>query len=178
MGAAVDALNLRRLDLDSPDQLDRLQRVIDRAPDYSIRISGHPPERFDPNGTALPEGKTADDRYLYGVYLGDEMIGCVDLLRGYPDEKTAMLGLLLLSEQHQRRGFGARTYREVERIISGWPEISLIRAAIIASNDIVIPFWKKMGLVDTGIRKPYREGAIASEYMIFEKALETSKPRR
>jgi GNAT superfamily N-acetyltransferase len=99
------------------------------------------------------------------------MIGCVDLLRGYPDQKTAYLGLVLLAESHQHRGLGAQAFGEVERIVSSWREISAIRGAVVASNSIVIPFWEKMGFFDTGIRSHWRTDKVGSESLLFEKKL-------
>ncbi len=46
-----------------------------------------------------------------------------------------------------------------------------MRIAIVATNDIVIPFWRKMGFVDTGIRARYLSGQIVSETIVMEKRL-------
>ena len=37
------------------------------------------------------------------------MIGCSDVIRAYPDDDCMWIGLLLLSEAHQRRGYGKAT---------------------------------------------------------------------
>lgn len=58
------------------------------------------------------------------------MIGCADLLRGYPDEKTAYLGLVLISEQYQKRGLCVPALMELERVGLSWPEISAVRGSV------------------------------------------------
>jgi GNAT superfamily N-acetyltransferase len=151
--------------------MEALQCVFMADPDYCGRVIGHIPGLDEMGGTELPAGKTEDHRYLFGVYLKAEMIGCADLLRGYPDEKTALLGLLLLSEKHHGRGRGAQAYYELEKVAQRWPEISVIRGAVIATNDLVIPFWRKLGFLDTGVRKPYRSGEVISEATVLEKRL-------
>jgi RimJ/RimL family protein N-acetyltransferase len=99
------------------------------------------------------------------------MIGCADLLRGYPNDKTAFLGLLLISEAYQNKGLGVRACAEIEKIVLTWPEISVIRGSVVQSNDVVVSFWERMGAVDTGLRRPYSVGDVASESTIFEKKL-------
>jgi len=39
------------------------------------------------------------------------------------------------------------------------------------TNSHVEKFWTKMGFKETGERKPYTQGKIVSEYILFEKAL-------
>ena len=41
-------------------------------------------------------GKSYDDKFVFGIYCGADMVGCADLIRGYPDADTAWLGLLLV----------------------------------------------------------------------------------
>jgi len=153
------------------EQMVALQRLFAAAPDYCKRVIGHIPGVDEMRGLALPPGKTPKDDYFFGIYLRAQMIGCADLLRGYPDEKTAFLGLLLISEPYQNKGLGVRACAELEKIALTWPEISVIRGSVVQSNDIVVSFWKRMGAVDTGIRRPYIVGDLATESIIFEKKL-------
>lgn len=157
----------------SPSQMADLQRIFEEAPDYSMRIMGHPPGQAEAQSTytILPPDKDYKDKFVYSVYLGNKMIGCVDLVRGNPDSTTAMLGLLLLSEKYQSQGYGCATYEVLESSILNWPEIKTVRIGVVATNSIVIPFWKKMGFMDTGIRKPYRYDQLESEHWIFEKTI-------
>ena len=160
------------------EQMIALQRLFAAAPDYCKRVIGHVPDVDEMRAAALPSGKTPQDDYFFGIYLNAQMIGCADVLRGYPDEKTAFLGLLLISEPYQNTGFGARACAELEKIALSWPEISVIRGSVVQSNDIVIPFWKRMGAVDTGIQRPSSTADSASESIIFEKKLIRTLPER
>jgi GNAT superfamily N-acetyltransferase len=172
MRRLMDTLKLERIPEDrSAQQMAAIHRVFVAAPDYCSRVIGEVPALSEMTNPPLPPGKSAADHYFFGIYLDDEMIGCADVLRGYPDQKTAYLGLVLLAESHQHRGLGAQAFAEVEKIVSSWREISAIRGAIVASNPIVIPFWEKMGFVDTGIRSPWRTDKVGSESLLFEKRL-------
>src|SRR4051812_8831343 len=84
-----------RLLTGEPRQMEALQRVIEEAPAYAHRITGVPPGPADALSTytALPTGKDYEDKFVFGIYVGGTMIGCADLIRGFPSANTAMLGL-------------------------------------------------------------------------------------
>jgi RimJ/RimL family protein N-acetyltransferase len=155
-----------------------LQSVYAAAPDYCMRVIGHVPTIEEMRPPELPPGKRPEDDYLFGIYLRGEMIGCADLLRGYPDEKTAYLGLVLISERYQNRGFGVRACLDLEKVALSWPEISIVRGSVVRTNQVVRSFWERMGAVDTGIRKLYRAGEVASESIVFEKKLNRTTSER
>lgn len=154
-------------------EMQELQRVLEEAPTYSHRLTGGPPGRAEAQSlyTALPEGKSYDDKFVFGIYLGEAVIGCVDLIRGYPNAATAMLGLLLLSEKHQRRGAGRRAYALIEQFVQGWNGCDRVRIAVVRSNEDVLPFWTKLAFEPTGQVRPYRCGVVVSEHVALEKRL-------
>jgi GNAT superfamily N-acetyltransferase len=101
------------------------------------------------------------------------MIGCADLIRGYPDEHTVLLGLLLLAEPWQRRGFGKAAYLAIEDYVrrwgAGWKQV---RIGVVGTNEDVLAFWTKLGFIRTGEVKPYRYGNVSSETIVLCKALD------
>jgi len=99
------------------------------------------------------------------------MVGMADVVRGYPDETSAILGLLLIRESYQRSHFGNEAYVVIEKLIKSWPEIKKIRLSIVENNATVMPFWKKMGFTETGEQKAYQSGAIHSHTIVMEKVL-------
>jgi hypothetical protein len=72
-----------------------LQCVLEAAPDYFERVSGAPPGSAQAQGmfTALPPDKTYADKFVWGLYEGEAMIGCADVIRGYPVPEKAIIGL-------------------------------------------------------------------------------------
>ena len=117
----------------------------------------------------LPPGKTDADKFVFGIFLNETMVGCMDIVRGYPDSQTAYIGLLLLREDHVRRGIGCAAFRIAESEIQAWTEIQKIRLAVIATNREVLPFWERQGFRCTGEIKPWRQEKIASEAILMEK---------
>ncbi|MBU1627515.1 GNAT family N-acetyltransferase [bacterium] len=154
-------------------EINELQRVLEAAPDYFERITGLPPGNAEAQSmfSLLPEGKSYDDKFVFGIYYNGIMVGFADVLRAYPDAKTSMIGLLLLSEKYQKMGLGSISYKNVEEYVREWKGCKKIRIGILLTNNVVIPFWEKMGYLDTGKRIPYEYGNVKSEVLLFEKVI-------
>jgi GNAT superfamily N-acetyltransferase len=166
------AIVIRRLE-GGAAELRELQRVLEEAPEYARRVTGLPPGDTEAQSVlrALPEGKSYADKFVFAIDSDREMVGCADLIRGYPRPATAMLGLLLLSERQQRRGMGRRAYCLLEEIVRGWGSCERMRIGVVRANEQVMPFWTQLGFVPTGEVRPYRRAAVASEVLVLEKHL-------
>lgn len=164
-------VKLRLLQGESAEMAE-LQRVFEASPQYFERVTGVPPGPAEAQSTysVLPEDKSYDDKFVFGIYVDERMIGCADVIRGYPDPATGFIGLLLVAEPFQRRGFGTIAYQQVEQEIARW-NCSRARLALVEVNDRVRTFWLKLGFRPTGEKKPYRYGSVVSESIFFEKPL-------
>ena len=91
-----------------PEDMAELQRVLEGAPRYFGRVMGGPPGPAEAQSlyTMLPEGKGYEDKFVYGTFRNDDLVGCLDVMRGYPAGDIAFLGLLLIAEAHQGQGIG------------------------------------------------------------------------
>jgi GNAT superfamily N-acetyltransferase len=149
-----------------------VQRVLEESPNYYTNTSGGSPSPEDGEElfSAIAPGKEFQDKFVFGIYLNDYMIGCIDLCRGFPDESTVTLGLLLLSEKHQRKGLGSKAYKKLEETVKGWKNIKKIRIGVLVSNIEVLPFWKKMGYTEIK-RVPYKHGDTETEVITLEKPI-------
>ena len=110
------------------DEMAALQAVLEAAPTYFHTATGLPPGPAEAQSTftALPASKIYDDKRVWGLYAGNEMIGCADVIRGYPVHDKAVIGLLLLAEAWQRR------------------------IGVVEQNVGAQAFWRKLGYVETG----------------------------
>jgi GNAT superfamily N-acetyltransferase len=162
-----------------PEEVAELQRVLEEAPTYAQRVTGSPPGSAAAQSllTALPDGVPSENKLVFGIHLGQEMVGCADLILGYPDGHTAFLGLLLVSERHQRRGVGRQAYHLLERFVSRRGDYHRIRLGVVRTNAEVIPFWTGLGFEPTGETRHYRFGNVVSEIVLLEKRLAASPPR-
>lgn len=156
------------------DEMTELQRVLESAPTYAERVTGGPPGHADAQSlySVLPPNKGYEDKFVFGIDVDGTMIGCADLIRGYPDEHTAHLGLLLLAEGYRRKGFGSVAYHAIEDHVRLWGSPwERVRIGVVRTNQEVLSFWEKLGFVRTGEVKPYRYGNVASETIVLVKTL-------
>jgi GNAT superfamily N-acetyltransferase len=168
-----EPVTLRLLDGDDPADMTALQRVLEAAPGYAERVTGLPAGAADAQSTysILPPGKSYDDKFVLGVFAGSRMIGCADLIRGWPRPDTAHVGLLLLAEPYQGKGHGRRAYEALEACIRGWGTCSRIRIGVVETNAQALPFWQRIGFAPTGEIKPYSYAGVRSQVVILERQL-------
>ena len=159
------------------DDMDALQRVLEAAPRYAERLTGAPPGAADAQSTytVLPDGKSYDDKFVLGVFAGDTLVGCVDLIRGYPDPATAHIGLLLIAEAYEGRGIGRAAFAQVEAFVIGWRTCTQLRLGVLADHRRAHRFWTALGFLPTGERKPYRYGPIATDVVVYAKPLAATR---
>lgn len=167
----MPSVELKQLSASSQGDVAALQNILESAPGYWKRIANKVIERDGALSVlqALPNGKSHSDKFVFGVYYSDQMIGCVDLIRGFPDSQTAMLGLLLISESHQKLGLGKASYEAIEETLRSWLGMRKVRIGVVGANDIVLPFWRSLGFVETGVRRPYNDNGVVSENIVLEK---------
>jgi ribosomal protein S18 acetylase RimI-like enzyme len=153
-----------------------LQALFNATPAYYLAVSGKQaaPNEAENEFTDLPPGVDRADQFVFGFYLDDELIGCAGMLRGFRSANKVMLGLLLLADKFQGQGHGTRAYKEVEKIMLSWPGIDTVRIGVIETNTDAFGFWRKMGFVETGERKPKYLPYIA-DIIVMEKTLGRAK---
>jgi GNAT superfamily N-acetyltransferase len=154
-----------------PGSMRELQRVIEGSPGYYERTMGAPPGPAEAQSiySVLPEGKDYADKFVFGVYVSDAMVGCADLIRGYPDSASATLGLLLICEAHQGKGIGRRALEQIEQFARQWGSCDRFRIGVVRSNDLVMTFWVRQGFSPTGESRRWRQGSVESDIVYLEK---------
>ncbi len=162
----------------TPDDVGAVQELIESDPGYTERITGYPPGAADAQSLLMmrPDGLAEEQKVVLGFFEDQELIAVVDLLRGYPNERTAFIGLLEVHKNHQGRGTGAAAYRAVERYVEQtWPEVMTLRLAIVDTNaEQAKGFWEKQGFGATGEAKPYVYDKLESTARLYEKQLSWS----
>ena len=146
MVPGVPTLTHRLLGADDPEDVRILQALHAAAPGYSRIVHGREPGGREALETlnGLPPGKTPADKFVLGFFLGPDLIGCADLIRGYPTPEHAYIGLLLFSENQQNRGFGPKALAQIALVAARWG-CPWIRLAVIATNTRAHAFWRRQG---------------------------------
>ena len=127
----------------------------DQCSDYVELVTGAPPGPNDAEELvrSLPRGKTADDKFVVGLFdAPGHIIGVLDIIRDFPAVKEWYFGLLLLGPSSRGRGLGERVYRRLEEWVraEGGRAIHLI---VHEQNPGALRFWKRMGFEERGFGK-------------------------
>jgi diamine N-acetyltransferase len=145
----MSMLLVRFLSQNKPEDVEALQALFFAAPRYSQIVFGKAVEGNEAMEafTSLPPGKTLGDKLVLGFYKGEELVGCADVIRGYPSPEIAFIGLLLFSEKNQNRGLGVIALQHIEELARDW-SCSAIRLAVIATNTHALSFWMREGFTE------------------------------
>jgi ribosomal protein S18 acetylase RimI-like enzyme len=135
--------SLRQIEAGTSD-LAALQALHLRCADFVEATTGHPP-RDDEAAHLLavvPAGKIPADKQVLGIRRDGEMVGVVDLLRGYPSPTDWYVGLFLLSPEVRGAGLGTSVVDEiVERVeAAGGRALHLI---VLENNPRALAFWRR-----------------------------------
>ena len=136
----------RPLDVNHAEDVAHLQRVLEGAPAYSLRVRGHLPRPTDAADilAEFPPGKSAADKFLGGFWDKDQMVGCADICRGYPEAHIAYIGLLLFMEQFQGCGYGREVLAQIRDRAIAWG-CRALRIAVMEKNSRALKFWRREG---------------------------------
>ena len=97
-----------------------------------------------------PKGKAPEDKYFLGCWDGDSLAAVMELIDGYPDAKTAYIGLFMVSSDYQGHGVGSGIIDEAVRFFSG-AGFSRVKLAFVIGNAQSENFWLKNSFIPTGV---------------------------
>ena len=149
--------------------VDAVQLLLESDPGYSERVTGYPPGPSDALSLLIgrPEGVPDEDKIVLGGWWNGSLVSVVDVLRHWPADDTAHIGLLLVDRRRQGEGLGRRTPTALYVEAQTWDRVHRWRISVVRTNDDVLPFWHRMGYAATGEVKPYRYDHIRSEAVIL-----------
>jgi len=152
-----------------------VQKLLEACADFNLLVSGLPPAPGDGLDLFrdLPPGKSLADKAVIGVYdRPAHLAGLADVIRGYPEEDTWFIGLLLLEPSARGQGLGRRFYQEIERWVrqNGARRIKL---GVVGDNQDGCRFWQALGFQEIGVRPPRKFGEKEQVVYIMERVLET-----
>ena len=159
------------------DQHELVQRLFERCSDYAVLHDGEP---FGPTAaidefTALPPGRDLADKFVHGV-VGDceppPLAAVLESVRGYPNERTWWLGLLLVDPLSRSTGIGGRLYEWFELWVEdqGYEAIAL---SVIEDNPRGQTFWRRQGFVVDRVVESHRMGKKQHSVFVMSKPLGT-----
>ncbi len=153
--------------------LEPLQLFLARNADFSELITGLPPNSSDAQNLLeeAPEGKTATDKTLIGIYSSSgNLIGVLDAVQNHPESGDWWLGLLLIDPSCRGKGLGRNIYLAFEEWISqaGATNIYL---GVVEANHRAFSFWQRMGFVMIKRRPPRKFGNLDQVVIVMKKEI-------
>lgn len=98
---------------------------------------------------ALPPSKEAADKYFIGIFDYNSLVALMDLIDRYPDNRTAFIGLLMVSKRCRRKSIGTYIAKALSQTL-GTEGYMRIRLGYIKTNLSAQSFWLKQGFQPTG----------------------------
>ncbi|MCF2145168.1 GNAT family N-acetyltransferase [Desmonostoc muscorum LEGE 12446] len=137
-----------------------LQHLFEQCTDYAIMTDGHPPlsSAAADEFLALPEGKTIEDKFIFGLFAPDDtLVGMLESIRDYPDEKSWWIGLMMLATEYRGKGLGSQFYQAYESWVAQ-QEAQSVFLAVLQENQSGFTFWQNLGFEVIRIAPPQEFG--------------------
>jgi RimJ/RimL family protein N-acetyltransferase len=169
-------VSLKRLDLaDTP----ALQDLLERCADFSWLVEGQPPfpQAAEEQLADLPPGKGLEDKYIYGIYTENTLVGVLDAIRGYPQEGVWWIGLLLLDPAQRGRGTGEQALH-IFVDWAGQQGAGTFMLGVVEENQRGLQFWQRMGFELVETRPPRLFGRKEQVVLVMRKDILPPPPPR
>jgi ribosomal protein S18 acetylase RimI-like enzyme len=155
------------------DDIVAIQVLCEKCLDFMLLVDGHPaePNEVEEDFLSVPPGKSSDDKFVFGIMnQQNDMIGLLETLRWYPDEKTWWIGLLLFTPETRSQGIG-------QKVLRGFVEYARLRGAqvimlgVVEENTLAYKFWKRMGFEFVRQTEPRKFGNKTQTVSIMRRSL-------
>lgn len=91
-----------------------------------------------------PVGTDAAQKSVFGFFAGRDMIGCADVIRSYPTDDCIWIGLMLVTEANQGRGYGKAALNLLIEMAIEW-SYRTAQLAVVSTNPRAYAFWQREG---------------------------------
>jgi len=128
-------------------EIEAVQSLFEQCLDFMLLVDGHAADlqSIEEDFRFIPPGKAPEDKCVYGIYdQQNALVGLLDTLRGYPEEGTWWIGLLLLAPQVRSQGLG-------KKVVEAYAEYAQASGAqalmlgVVEDNERAYKFWSRMG---------------------------------
>lgn len=138
----------------SKDNNSIVWNLCNKASDYFILSGGQLPSKDDMDNifTDLPPNKTLTDKFVFGVYRSNKLIGIIDIIRNFPTIGVWTIGVLLLDPEERGKGLGTVIHQSLVK----WAKklgAKKFRIGVIEENYKAYKFWIKLGYTKTESKK-------------------------
>ena len=164
-------LVLVRLRASASQDLQALNAMLLGSPSYKLLSQGRLPASDEGSKllASLPVDAAREDKFLWCAWQQTQLVGCIEVIRHWPQHDTAYIGFALIREEHRRRGLGSQIFKTARQNIRSWRGVRRLRLAVVENNRGAIAFWRGVGFRDTGQRD--RQADFAAPLIVMERPL-------
>ncbi|MGB8213909.1 MAG: GNAT family N-acetyltransferase [Anaerolineales bacterium] len=94
---------------------------------------------------SVPEGKSLNDKFLYGLLdRKGGIVGVLEGIRDYPNGATWWIGLLMLAPKVRGNGLGRKIIESFSEYVRSEQGITIM-LGVVEENQAAYHFWEKLG---------------------------------
>ncbi|MER6029860.1 bifunctional GNAT family N-acetyltransferase/class I SAM-dependent methyltransferase [Streptomyces sp. NPDC001851] len=135
----------------TPDDGPALQDLLQRCDDYSRLTFGIPTGAADAQSQFLEglQHVPEERKHLVGCRVEGRLVAAADLLEGYPDARTAALGMLVIDPEWRGRGLGTGILLGLGTELAGRGVKRLRVDCHVAENTRAVGLLKRLGFTES-----------------------------
>lgn len=152
---------------------DLVLSIFESSPKYFLHVEGKLPSIATVHEalncrpiTTIPE---YEKKFLI-IRSEGRPIGTAELHLNHPEKGVAYIGLLLIREDLNGKGFGRKAYCALERYLYERHDVCVVRLGVSDDHD-VSGFWTKLGFRSNGRSYAYEGERKVTQVMEYEKRL-------
>jgi GNAT superfamily N-acetyltransferase len=116
----------------------------------------------------LPPGKSLADKFIFGIFLDNALVGVLDAVQGYPQEDVWWIGLLLLDPAQRGQGAGEQALN-ILTTFAGEQSAQALMLGVVEENVRGFQFWQRMGFEMVERRPPRLFGRKEQVVLVLRK---------
>ncbi len=156
-----------------PEDIEAVQALFEKCLDFMLLVDGRAagPQAAREEFQSVPPGWSLADKFLFGIVdQQKDLVGYLDVMRGYPQEGAWWIGLLLLVPQVRSQGLGQKVtqgFTDYIRTNHG-REIML---GVVENNQSAYKFWTRMGFELVRVTEPQQFGNKTQTVSILRRSI-------
>ena len=107
---------------------------------------------------AGPPGRSLADKFVFSLLnRRGEVVGVLEGIRDYPEERIWWIGLLLLAPAIRQQGFGRTIFAGFSDYVRSQNGLAIM-LGVVADNHLAYKFWRQIGFEEVRITQPREFG--------------------
>lgn len=140
----IDKLLEEGLDIKpfSTSNITELQQFLSYFNDFFLLCEGKEGSAEGILKACPPSKNIEEDKFVFGIYEEDELIGMIDLIQNYPKKKTWTIGYFLIHPNYQSKKKGRFIIYILSSVLHKL-QGKKMRCVVQSQNPRALHFWKK-----------------------------------